>query len=303
MLEFLIDKQFSQVRIDRWFKKQFLGTPQSLVEKLLRSKDLIVNGEKVKSSYRLQENDKILVNYAVEVNDRSNRPNVNFSEQDFLEIKKNIIFECSDYIVINKPKGFAVQGGDGVKKSIIDIIKFHEPKIDYKIVHRLDKDTTGILIMAKNYFAARYFTNLFANSSIQKTYLAIVDGEPSKLKGKMVNKLLKVHNCVLVDEKGKEAITSYEVLTSYNGQSLIKLVPLTGRMHQLRVQLAHIKCPIVGDVRYNYLDRNLGNNTLCLHAQKIEFVDLNEKSVILMASLPKHFSDFLKHSGISECNI
>jgi 23S rRNA pseudouridine955/2504/2580 synthase len=288
-MQYIVNKEFEGVRLDRWLRRSFEGMPQSLIEKYLRNKDITLNGLKVKSSHKLTEGDVISLNKHIKTIENDDKHPTLLNHKDYKIIKDSIIFENGDYVVFNKPAGFAVQGGTGVKKSIIDILKAHDPDIDYKIVHRIDKATSGILIVAKTYPAARYFADLFASHNIMKTYMAIIDGSIDKKQGRLENKLLKMGDMVSVHQDGKEAITDYKIIHTYRDYSMIQLRPLTGRMHQLRVQLAYLGKPIKGDDKYNPKAKK--NEQLFLHAYKIEFLDLQKKTVIFKADIPSYFKE------------
>jgi len=289
-MKYLIDREFDKVRIDRWVRNTYPNTPQSLIEKHLRSKVITVNNEKVKSSHRLKAGDQVEVRHLIEAYSSANDLSIKFNKADYDTLIKSIIFEHDDYIIFNKPSGFAVQGGSLVKKSVIDILKAHKPETNYKIVHRLDKDTSGILIVAKNLFAARFFADLFQSNNIKKTYHAIVQGGVRQKEGVMRNKLLKVNDRVVVCEEGKDSLTHYKLEHSDEKISLLKLEPKTGRMHQLRVQLANIGHPIIGDNKYN--PDFVPGDQLMLHASQIEFVDFDNNNVTFNAPMPNSFSKF-----------
>ena len=295
-MQYIINNDFNQVRIDRWLKKTFPGIPQGLIERYLRNKDITLNGAKVKSSTRLTEGDSVLINKHVEIEDSDSKIVISYNQKDYSSLRSQVIFENDDYIVFNKAPGFAVQGGTAVKKSIIDILNAHEPLVGYKIVHRLDKSTSGILIMAKSYPAARYFAELFASHNIQKTYLAVVDGQVSPKSARLEDMLLKVNGEVIISPDGKKAITDYKVLAINNNQTLLELKPLTGRMHQLRVQLANHGFSIKGDYRYNLNAEK--DSQLFLHAYKIEFLDLNQKTAMFKASIPGYFRQIFDLNNI-----
>ena len=291
-MDYKIDIQFDQVRLDRWVRTIFPGAPQSLVEKALRKKDILVNGQKSSSSYRLNKGDDVTFKKTIETFSTTNNVPAKYNQADFEELMSNLIFENDEYIVLNKPAGYAVQGGGMVKKSVIDLLNSHDTAQDFKIVHRIDKDTTGILIVAKTLVATRYFAQLFRSNDINKTYLAIVQGVIAKPRGEMRNKLLKVHDRVVEDDRGKESVAEYEVLRKWGDSTLVKVKPITGRMHQIRVQLAQMGYPILGDKKYNPEAR--GSEVLMLHAAEIQFIDSRGVLSKYEAPLPDSFAKFMK---------
>ena len=198
-----------------------------------------------------------------------------------------------NFAVINKPSGIAVQSGTKSKKNIMDIlrstIEFEGAK-PYS-VHRIDKETTGILIVAKNRQYAQLFTSLFRIRKIHKVYLGIVIGELINKKGKLINNLIYYEDDIKTQAK---AITNYSVIDRNNNYSLLELSPVTGRKHQLRRQLLLKGNPILGDSKYR-IDKNLKrkSNSLMLHAYKINF-SINNIKYKFCAEIPELFKDTLK---------
>jgi len=291
-MDYKIDNQFNQVRLDRWVRTIFPGAPQGLVEKAIRKKEILVNSQKSSSSYRLNNGDKVTFKKAIEVFSKTSAIPAKYNKLDFDELMSNVIFESDEYILFNKPGGYAVQGGGMVKKSVIDLLNSQLPEQEFKIVHRIDKDTTGILIVAKGLVATRHFAQLFRMNNIRKTYLAIVSGVIARPIGVMRNKLLKVHDRVIEDEEGKESITEYEVVKTLQKATLVKLRPITGRMHQIRVQLAQMGYPIFGDKKYNL--ELTGAGGLMLHAAEIEFLNSEGNLIKHEAPLPDNFVKLMK---------
>ena len=287
-MEYVVDQQYNQVRLDRWLRAHIKGVPQSLIEKSLRKKDILVNDKKASSSERLSIGDIIKIRKQIEVFDKPALVPAEFSKFDYAKLVDSIIHENENYLVLNKPRGFAVQGGSLVKKSVIDILNSQDDEKQYKIVHRIDKETTGILVIAKTMNSARYFAELFRTNNIKKTYLALVEGVIRQAKGILKNRLLKVHDKVIEDQNGKESIAEFEIISyTKDGRTLVKVMPVTGRMHQIRVQLSLFGYPIVGDRKYNSLANK--REKLKLHAQEIEFVDMDDKMIKFIAPTPEDF--------------
>ena len=270
---FLVTNDFVNSRLDRWFRKNVCDVPQSLIEKNIRKGYIKVNHKREKSSYKLKESDQILtynINFKTDKHKKTSekyiptKRDLSFSSSMFIENNEN-------FVVINKPAGISVQSGTKSKKNIIDILRNtkefdgHSPYT----VHRIDKETTGILIVAKNRKYAQLFTSLFRIRKIHKTYLGIVVGQLQKNKGTFKDELIYFENEKKIKSVG---ITHYTVLDSNNNYSLLKLNPETGKKHQLRKQLLIHGNPILGDKKYTML-RNLPNkrNNLMLHAYKINF--------------------------------
>jgi len=269
----VVTSDFINSRLDRWFRKNVCDVPQSLIEKNIRKGNIKVNHKRKKSSYTLKKDDQIStynINFKIDKHKitsekyRATKKDLSFSSSMFIENNEN-------FVVINKPAGISVQSGTKSKKNIIDILRSTKEFNGYTpyTVHRIDKDTTGILIVAKNREYAQLFTSLFRIRKIHKTYLGIVVGQLQKNKGTFKDELIYFDNYKKIKSIG---ITHYTVLDSNNNYSLLKLNPETGKKHQLRKQLLIHGSPILGDKKYTML-RNLPSkkSNLMLHAYKINF--------------------------------
>jgi 23S rRNA pseudouridine955/2504/2580 synthase len=292
---FKIEEDFENIRFDKWFKKKVKALPQSLIERTLRKGKILVNGKKVKSSYKIQINDEIKVFADIDNDDKIIKKKFSYlpSKKDYDLIKNNILFDNEHYLVLNKPYNLAVQSGTKTAKNIFDILKNYV-ETEYPIphlVHRLDAETTGILIISKNHKSAKFFSELFKNQTIKKSYLAVVDGVLKDKNGTLKNELTYIEND---KEKIHLSITNYKVISESNDHSLLLLNPETGRKHQLRRQLSFIKHPIIGEKKYTNKGLNKSKEIhLMLHAYKIEFL-INGKKIIHNAEPPLYFKSFCK---------
>ena len=292
---YTVDDDYNDSRLDKWFKNKIINLPHSLLEKILRQNKIKVNKKKTKSSYRLQTGDLI------EIYDISKFKPVDKKEKiKYLPKKKEIgtyddyvIEDNENFIVINKPTGIPVQSGTKSFKNIIDIIKntkYFENSKPF-IVHRLDKETSGVLIIAKNRKYAQLFTSLFRIRKIHKTYLAIVYGKVDKSIKVMKDDLIYYENNKKIFQK---AISNLKIIKSNEGYSYVELNPITGRKHQLRKQLLKIGSPIIGDDKYFLNDRKrIKIKNLMLHAYKIKFM-INNIQYNFKAKYNNLFEDFLK---------
>ncbi len=292
---FYIDDDFANSRLDRWIKRQICRIPQSLIEKSIRKGNIKINNKKQKSSYKLKKGDKVeLYNFSF-----FNKKNINTNSRykatkSDLSASSNIFIEDNDnFAVINKPSGIAVQSGTKSKKNILDILRYSKQfnKCTPYTVHRIDKETTGVLIIAKNRKYAQLFTSLFRIRKIHKTYLCIVVGRFTTDKGTFEDILTYKENNKKINLK---AITHYKLIDSNSNYSLLKLNPETGRKHQLRKQLLIHGYPILGDSKYRLFENKKNKkNDLMLHAYKINFsIDKNKYSYL--AELPMTFKNTLK---------
>lgn len=282
---------FEKSRLDKYIKRIYGKLiPQSMIEKALRNKDILVNGQKAKSSDKVSENDEVFVHpnvcrhfaniYCNEVK----KPETDYSKY-VDQFKSMIIYEDQDLIIINKPSGLAVQLGTKTNLSVDVMSKAYNPEA--RLVHRIDKETSGITILAKNVETSRYMLHQFQNKLVQKKYYAIVSGRLDMLEGKINKPLFRNKETVLVDfENGKKAITEFTVIKNLSkNRTLIKARPLTGRTHQIRVHLASIGCPIAGDKKYG----GIKSEHLALHAYEVSFKLRNGKSFTKKAPLPGYF--------------
>ena len=292
---FTVNDDYHDARLDKWFKQQVISLPHSLIEKIIRQNKIKVNRKKTKSSHRLQRGDLI------EIYDISKFKPISKETKIKYKPKKNeiskydgyVIEDNENFIVVNKPSGLPVQSGTKSFKNLTDIIKntkYFENLTPY-IVHRIDKDTSGILIIAKSRKYAQLFTSLFRIRKIHKTYLAIVYGKVNKTLKTMRDNLVYFENGKKISQK---AISNLRVIKSNEGYSYIELNPITGRKHQIRKQLLNIGNPIIGDDKYFLNDRKKFKfKNLMLHAYKIKFM-INNIQYNFKAKYNQHFEDFLK---------
>ena len=291
---YTVDSTCNDMRIDRWIRLKVGKIPQGLIEKHLRSGKIKINKKKIKSSIKVKTNDII-----------------NFFNFDFKEtiVQKKIKFEPSkeiiksnedqiidnneNFIVLNKSSGISVQGGTKSKKNLVDIFAKSEIFQGTKpySVHRLDKDTSGVFIMAKTRESAQLLTSLFRLRKVHKTYLAICHGELNKDSGEWNDDLIRYDGEKKIIEKAK---TIYKVLDKNSEASLVELKPITGRKHQLRKQLYALGQPIFGDIKYKLSNSSRGlNKNLMLHSYQIKFIIDNVKHTYT-ALLPDYFRKLLK---------
>jgi len=295
-----IDNSSIGLRIDKWIKINLTKIPQSLIEKDLRNGKIKVNKKKVKSSYKLNKQDNVYL-YNISYKPLS-QPKKNYIPNNAIikETENDIIENNSDFIVINKKSGMAVQGGTKVKENLINILSnsnFFEKTQPY-VVHRIDKDTSGVLIIAKNRTTAQQLTSLFRIRKIHKSYLAISFGNIDKKKGIINNNLIRYENDKKVLER---AITQYYVIDNNNKYTFFKLKPITGRKHQIRKHLVDLNCPIVGDKKY-FIIKPSKNNFLMLHSYEIKFI-LNGKKYTFKSKLPEYFKNFLIKNNLKHQDI
>ena len=296
----VVKKDYHNTRFDRWFKANVLELPQSLIQKILRLNKVKINRKKIKSSYRVQAGDIIEI-FDISKFKVTNRPKIikyKPSRRE-VDIYDDYILENNDnFIVINKPRGIAVQAGTKSFRNVVDVLKdskYFENTKPY-IVHRIDKETSGVLIVAKTREYAQLFTSLFRIRKIHKTYIALTHGKVSKNIKELKDDLVTIDNGKKIIQK---AISHLKITKNSSYFSYVELNPITGRKHQLRKQLYNIGNPIVGDDKYFIARRadkiKIKNKNLLLHAYKIKFM-INNVQYNFKAEYDKEFEDFLKNN-------
>ena len=292
---FTVDKDYHDSRLDKWFKKKVIDIPHSLVEKIIRQNKVKVNNKKTKSSYRVQEGDVVNVYEFSKITPQLRNSIIKYKpkKEELGKYDNYIIENNENFLIINKPAGIPVQSGTKSFKNIIDILNDTKYFLNSKpfIVHRIDKETSGLLIIAKNRKFAQLFTSLFRIRKIHKTYLALTYG-------KVENSIKTLNDELIYYENKKKfsqnALTHLKVIKSNNDYSFLELKPITGRKHQLRKQLFKLNKPIVGDKKYYIPGKKISKNEdLMLHSYKIKFI-INNTKYNFKASYSKSFENFLK---------
>ena len=299
------------IRLDRWFKRHYPSVSHGLLEKLLRKKNILVDSKKASTNLRLQPGNVIKIP-SLEMTQKVPQEK-KLSQKDIAFVQGMVLYKDNDIIVLNKPAGLAVQGGSKTTRHIdglLDALKFdYEEKP--RLVHRLDKETSGILVIARTVQSAGYFSKLFKTKAIHKTYWALVDGYPRPNKGKieaplMQKKVEPTADKRMVDEDGLEAVSLYQVQDHLADKiSWLQMSPLTGRTHQLRIHAAEVlKTPILGDKRYGKRADVKGLPTkMFLHARAISIPVTSKKDLVVEAPLPIHFQKAFQQFGFSEKNV
>ena len=292
---FIVDDEYHETRLDKWFKQKVINLPHSLIERIIRQNKIKLNKKKAKSSYRLQSGDLIEIYNISKFKAKDKIEKIKYKPKTKeLSRYDNYIIENNDnFIVINKPAGIPVQSGTKSFKNITDLLKnskYFEGSKPF-IVHRIDKETSGILIIAKNRKYAQLFTSLFRIRKIHKTYLALAYGKINKSVKSMRDDLIYFENEKKIIQK---AISNIKVIKSNDELSYVELNPITGRKHQLRKQLLNIGNPIIGDDKYFLTNfRKIKTKNLMLHAYKIKFM-INNIQYNFKAKYNNFFEKILK---------
>jgi len=291
---YTVDSTCNDMRIDRWTRLKIGKIPQGLIEKYLRSGKIKINKKKIKSSTKVKTNDTVSF-FNLDFKETIVQKKIKFEpSQEIIKSNEDQIIDNNDnFVVLNKSSGISVQGGTKSKKNLVDIFAKSEIFQGTKpySVHRLDKDTSGVFIMAKTREFAQLLTSLFRLRKVHKTYLAICHGELNKNYGEWNDDLIRYDGEKKIIEKAK---TIYRVLDKNSEASLVELKPITGRKHQLRKQLYALGQPIFGDIKYKLSNSSKGlNKNLMLHSYQIKFIIDNVKHTYT-ALLPDYFRKLLK---------
>ena len=299
----IVDSACNNMRLDRWLRIKIAKIPQGLIEKCLRSGKIKVNKKKAKSSYKIKINDKIDI-FNFNFQEKIYQKKIKFSPSNqIIKANENLIIDNNEnFVVLNKSAGISVQGGTKSKKNLIDIFAKSEIFQNTKpySVHRLDKDTSGVFIIAKNRETAQLLTSLFRLRKVHKTYLAICNGEIQKNSGEWSGELIRYDNGKKIIEKAK---TIFNIIDKNSNSSLVEMRPITGRKHQLRKQLFNIGHSIYGDKKYRNNNSSKGiNKNLMLHSYQIKFM-IKDKKYTYKALLPDYFKKLLKTKRLSFVNL
>ena len=309
----------ADMRLDRWFQRHFPELSHGALQKLLRTGQVRIDGKRAEGKDRVEPGQSIRLppgvssSPAPKPRPASSASGPTISDRDAAEIQKMVIHRDDHVIVLNKPPGLAVQGGSGTEKHIdgmLDGLRFGFEQRP-KLVHRLDKDTSGLLLIARTGQAAKHLTASFRDRETEKLYWAIVVGVPSKKEGAINLPLAKRpgafdRELMQVDEEnGQKALTHFRVVDSASRRAaLLALWPRTGRTHQLRVHCTAIGCPILGDRKYGGEEALLSTiadaRKLHLHARRLTLPHPSGKGELkAQAELPPHFRRTVEAFGFS----
>lgn len=285
------------IRLDKAIAELDSDISRMTVQKLIEDDKILVNGKKEKASYKVKINDKIIIEFE--------KPKESKLKAE--EIPLNVIYEDNDIIIINKEKGMVVHPGNGNPDGTLanaimarckDSLSGIGGEIRPGIVHRIDKDTSGIIIVAKNDKAHLNISEQIKEHKTTKTYLALVRGRVKENEATIdmpIGRSKKDRKKMAVDKDGKKAVTHFKVLKRYSDCTLLEVVIETGRTHQIRVHLSEIGYPIIGDYTYSNGKNRFDVEGQMLHAYKIKFKHpTTNEEVEYTAELPKYFKDILE---------
>ncbi len=295
-----IDDEQAGQRIDNFLRRQLPGVPRSRIYRILRKGEVRVNGGRVRAEYKLQLGDEVRVPPA-RVRTDSDEP----APAAVRNITDKILFEDKSILVVDKPSGIAVHGGSGVSHGVVELLRHARPEIrDLTLVHRLDRGTSGCLVLAKKRSALRMLHEKFRDGVVEKNYLALSAGDWQFGEFVIDQPLYVGHRRsgerhVVIRKDGKPAQTQVTLSRTFGIYSLLQCQPKTGRTHQIRVHLQSLEFPIVGDERYgdpqvNATARAQGLKRMFLHAQSIAFPDDNGNELHFTSQLAGDLQKFLE---------
>ncbi len=292
-----VSPEYEGVRLDNCLLSKLKGLPRAKVYSIIRKGEVRVNKSRCKPSYRLKAKD------VIRIPPYTSKPKVTkkSSELNKDKVERSILRKEKDFLIVNKPVGLACHGGSGISLGLIETIRQIDRKFsDAQLVHRIDKDTSGCLVIALKKTILREFHKEIRNKHVDKIYSAVVKGKwPKELK-KITLAIKKEtlnsgERVVQASKKGKVSETEFKLLNSGQSNSLIRAKIITGRTHQIRVHSSHKGFPIVGDIKYgdpvyNKLQQSKGLNRMLLHAESINFKNLGiEQS----SPVPEVFSKYV----------
>ena len=296
MKELVVDELNINKRVDQYISENVEELSREAVKRLISENNILINNNTVKASYRVKLNDVILIEM----------PEIKESHLKAQDIEVPVIFEDSDIIVVNKPKGMVVHPGNGnpdgtLVNAILNMCEGSLSGIGGEIrpgiVHRIDKDTSGLLIVAKNDKAHINLSEQIKNHEVKKIYIALVKGAVPEDEATITLPIARSktdRKKMAVDKNGKEAVTHFKVLERFDKYTLLELKIDTGRIHQIRVHMSYIGFPVVGDLVYSNGKNEFNIKGQMLHAKRLEFAHpTTNKKMVLEAELPEYFKNVI----------
>ncbi|KEH97176.1 RluA family pseudouridine synthase [Clostridium botulinum] len=293
--EFIIHENLVNCRLDLFISNSLEGKSRSYIQKLIQEGHVKVNGKDKKSNYKLKLHDSVVVNN-IEKEDKKINPE---------NIEMDILYEDNDIIVINKSQGMVVHPAtSNYSGTLVNALLYHCDTLSTLnddtrpgIVHRIDKDTSGVLVIAKNNKAHEILAEQLKEHSMKREYIAVVEGivkEENGLVDEPLGRNPKDRIKMAVVEGGKNAVTHYEVLKRFKKNTLVKCILETGRTHQIRVHMSYIGHPLVGDPMYGFKKQRFKLNGQMLHAKKLGFIHpTTEKYIEFESDLPQYYKEIL----------
>jgi 23S rRNA pseudouridine1911/1915/1917 synthase len=293
---FIVEKSFEGERIDKYLSIIIEGKSRSYIQGLITKGNILINDKEIKSNYKLKTLDEVKIKL----------PQPTELKVDSEDIPLNVLYEDTDIIVVNKKRGMVVHPAPGnYNGTLVNALLFHctdlssiNGVIRPGIVHRIDKDTTGILVVAKNDDAHNFLSNQLRNHSMKREYYALVEGRIKENNGiidKPLGRNKRDRLKIGIVKDGRRAVTHYEVVERYKSTTLVRCVLETGRTHQIRVHLASVGHPLLGDPLYGLKKQKFKLDGQMLHAKTLGFIHPGSKEYIEFTSeLPEDYKKLLE---------
>ena len=288
-------------RIDNYLLNIFKDLPKSKIYSMLRKGEIRVNSGRIKPSYKLNINDEIRIPpYLIDFKNKES--NLRIPSSKIKEFITSIIYQNDDYILVNKDPELSVHSGTKNQFGLIDIARANFPLLDLDLCHRIDKSTSGCVLIAKNKLFLRHFNKQLKSNKVKKIYEAILVGvldKDIKIKSKIDTSTKQHHHKVTESIDGKKAVSMFKILKKFKSFTHVEVHISTGRMHQIRVQSSNFNHPIVNDIKYGLFDLNkfiyskTSIGRLALHAKSISFKDLNNQVVCYEAPKNNEFDKLM----------
>ena len=287
-------------RVDNFLFSNFKNIPKSKIYKVIRKGEVRVNSKRVKPDTKLSKND--LIRIPPNLINQEKTLDINISKYAFL--KDRVIYDDEDFLIFNKPSNYAVHSGTKNDHGLIDILRAVLKDNSLNLCHRLDKETSGCIVLSKNKLFLKHFNGLLRTKKITKTYLAIICGKLKKsitVTDKLIARRRNNIKTSLVDDSGKEALSIFNPIKIYKNYTLVEIEILTGKLHQIRAHAESIKHPVLGDFKYGNI--NLFKEfyrlhptfkRLALHSQSIAFLNIDDQQHLFVADLSDDFQRVTK---------
>jgi len=301
----IIDKDYVGQRVDNYLLSRLKGVPKSRIYRIIRKGEVRVNKGRVKADYKLKHNDSLRIP-PIRVAEKAPQKDISQFSQ-VKQIEDSILFESNQFMVINKPSGIAVHGGSGISFGVIEAVRALRPKEKFlELVHRIDKDTSGCLLIAKRRTYLIHFQNQLRHRKMNKQYVALVNGNWPKAVSRVDQPLKKIERAsgervVQVDHQGKASITNFEIVQDFTHHTLVTAKPVTGRTHQIRVHAKYVGYPLLGDEKYSDTQQDqkllskLKLKSFLLHAKKLKFTLPEDDQIMqIEAPLPAQFRNVIE---------
>jgi len=276
-LEYIIDENYEEVRLDKFIRKKYKALPLSLIYNMIRKGQIKVNHKKSKENYRLIKGDLVFI-YSEEENKVKF---IELSNKEYEIVKKSIVYDNNGIVIINKEPELVVHKGTNHDYGLLEMLKSYYKTDEFAFINRIDKSTSGLVIAGKDNKTVRELSKLIREDKIKRFYYVKVKGNVNENEFIIKNYIDRTETTSIISENGKESITKFKLIKKEKNYSVLEAELITGRTHQIRVQLSSIELPIFGDYKYGYKQGEI----MCLFSHKI----IIENGITIDLEIPKYF--------------